>query len=864
VSAAERFYRWLLRLYPRDFREEYGEEMSLFFRDRANDGPFRLWIQIAGDLLVHAPREHWHTLTQDLRYAVRQVRRNPGFSVVVVATLALGIGGTTAVFSVLQAVLMAPLPYEQPERLVRFYQQEPDKPATRHYLTATHFATLREHLASFEAMTALANYSDMGRDLVKNGRAQRVRVLPVTSDYFAAIRGGAMLGPGFDRRDEAGSWRVVLSRDLWRAQFNADAAIVGSTVHLSGEPYEIAGVAPDAFEDPIAGPIDVWIPYNLARDTDTGNNSLSAIGRLRRDVTLEQASAELANVSGALKARWPSVRLSAVVATPLQADLVAPARAPLHLLLVAVVLVLLVACVNVANLVLARASGRVHEFAVRSALGSGSRRLVRQMLVESLVLGTLGGLVGLALATAMVKVLLALGRGAIPRLDEVGFDPIVLGFAALVTLATSIASGVAPALRVGSVPPINAVRQRASATRAQGRLRHALVIVQLALALTLLAGAGVLLASIYRLQHVNLGFRVNHTLTFDVSLPSVRYNADGRAAFQEELTRRLRQVPSVTTAGGISFLPATGSYHGWNTAILTGPRAGSAVTKRDGLNIQHRVVSGDLFTALEIPILAGRTFDDRDNRAASPRVVISSNFARAAFPGLPLEAVLGQRIAAGGRPALEIVGIVGDVALDVYGAPSLVVYHAHRQFASDRNWALTQVVATQLPPERLLGDIRDAVARLDPELLVHRAAPMAEVVGRGTQRERFALTLMTTFAAVSLLLATLGLYGVVAYAVRQRTQEIGIRIALGATAMRITMMVLQEASVVLAAGVAIGTAGALILGRWLTTLTFEVSPSDTRILLAAAGLLVTTGLLAAWWPARRASRVTPKIAMHEG
>lgn len=864
MSATERIYRWLLRLYPRDFREEYGDEMSQLFRDRRREGTVALWIQIAGDLIFHAPREHWQALKQDLRYAWRQLFHHPGFSAVVIATLALGIGGTTAVFSVLQAVLIAPLPYEQPGQLVRLYQQEPDKPATKHYLTGAHFAALREHAASFETIAALANYSESGRDLAKDGQVQRLRVLDVTGDYFQTLRSGAMLGPGFERSDETGARRVVLSRDVWRLRFNADPAVIGSTISLSGEPYEIVGVAPQGFEDPIAGTIDAWLPYSLASDSDSQNNSLSAVGRLRSGISLDQARAELAGLSGAMKERWPGARLSALVAVPLHADLVAPARGPLQLLLVAVGLVLLVACVNVANLVLSRASGRVHEFAVRSALGSGSRRLVRQMLVESLVLASLGGLLGLLLAAGMIKGLLALGREAIPRLDEVGFDPLVLGFAALVTLITAVLSGVAPALRFGHVPPINAVRQRASATRGQGRLRNMLVTVQLALALTLLAGAGVLLATIYRLQQVDLGFRVNNVLTFDVSLPSVRYDADRRIAFQEDLSRTLRNLPGVAAAGGISFLPATGSYHRWGTAILTGPRAGGSVAARDGFNIQHRVVSGNVLAALEIPVLAGRTFDERDDRQASPRAVVSHAFARAAFPGLPLDAVLGQRIRAGGRPPLEIIGVVGDVTLDVYGAPSLPVYHAHRQFGSDRNWTLTQVVATQVPPDRLLGNVRDVVAKLDPELVVHRAAPMTEVVGRGTQRERFALVLMASFAAVSLLLATLGLYGVVGYAVRERTQEIGIRIALGATAARIKLMVLQEAGLPLLAGTGIGAIGALLLGRGLTTMTFGISPSDPRILLAAAGLLMLTGILAAWLPARRASRVTPKIAMYGG
>jgi putative ABC transport system permease protein len=288
------------------------------------------------------------------------------------------------------------------------------------------------------------------------------------------------------------------------------------------------------------------------------------------------------------------------------------------------------------------------------------------------------------------------------------------------------------------------------------------------------------------------------------------------------------------------------------------------VSKRDGFNIQHRTVSGDVFAALGIPVLAGRTSDAREEGSAPPRAVVSANFAGAAFPGMPFDGVIGQRIAAGGRPTLEIIGVVGDIALDVYGTSTLVVYHPHRQFPDDRNWALSHVVATALPPERILADVRATVSAMDPGLVVYRAAPMTEVVGRGTRREQFALVLMGAFAAISLLLSAVGLYGVLAYAVRQRTQEMGVRIALGATAADIRLTVLRQASFVLGVGLIAGTVGALVLGRWLTSLTFGISPSDRRILVAAAVVLTTTGLLAAWLPARRASRVAPTIAMQEG
>ena len=714
-------------------------------------------------------------------------------------------------------------------------------------------------------VAALDNYSETGHDLVRDGRGERLRVLPVTSDYFQTLRSGALRGPGFDRGDEIGTRRVVLSDALWRARFNGDSSIVGSTIRLSGEPYEVVGIAPERFGDPIAGEFDAWLAYALARDTNEQNNSLTVVARLRSGTSLEQARAELSSLSRVMKDRFPTARLSAIDATPLQEDLVAPARGPLRLLLIAVGLVLLVACVNVANLVLARATGRVHEFATRSALGAGSTRLFRQLLVESLFLAGLGGLMGLAVARMGVRVLQRLGGDAVPRLDEVGFNPVVLGFALVTTVVTAVAFGVMPAIRFAHIPPIDALRQQsrsATGTRGQGRLRNGLAAAQLALALTLLVGAGVLLASFYRLNQVPLGFRVDGVLTFDVNVPTVRYDAARRAAFQEELARRLRTIPGVTAAGGISFLPATGSYHGWNTAVLSGPRAGTSVARKDGFNIQQRTISGDIFAALDIPLLAGRTFDTQDDGNAPPRAVVSAGFARVAFPGMPLSSVPGQRIAAGGRK-LEIVGVVGDVTLDVYGAPALVVYHAHRQFAANRNWALSQVVATELPPERILPSVRTEIAAMDPELVVHRAAAMGEVVGRGTRREQFALVLMAAFAGVSLLLAALGLYGVLAYAVRQRTQEIGIRMALGATASQVRWTILRQASLVLGTGVLAGTIGALLFGRWLTSLAFQISPWDARILLTAVLLLTITGAVAAWLPARRASRVPPGIAMQE-
>lgn len=874
MKTSERVYRWLLRLYPRDFRDEYGHEMSLLFRARATDRSLGLWFQVLGDLVFHAPREHWSATKQDLRYAVRQLRRSPGFSGVVIATLAVGIGGTTAVFSVTHAVLLAPLPFAQPGQLVRIYQQEPERPSTRRGgVSAPHFRTLRDQAASFVDVGARLRTDDLGLDISNGGNPQRLRVLLVTSDYFRTLRAEPFRGPGLQIEDETGdpgddrigARRVVLSDAVWRARFNGDPSIVGTSIRLSAEPYEVAGIAPPGFEDPLVGAVDLWLPYNLERDTLTENYSLTVVGRLRTGVTVKQALAELAVLSQSMKLQWPEVGASSIVAVPLQEDVGAPSRNLLQLLIIAVGLVLLVACVNVANLVLVRATGRVQEFAIRATLGSGRGRLARLLMIETLVLVGLGGVAGLALASLGGTVLQRIGRDALPRLDDVGFDPGVLLFAVGVTMATAIACGVTPALRLARSDPNRALMQQsrsATGTRRQGRLRSALAAAQLALALALVAGAGVLSVSFYQLMKVDLGVRVDGVVTFDVTLPSVRYDANRRAIFQEELAQRLEAIPGATVAGGTSRLPATGSLHTWPMRIETGPLAGTSVKQPE--QPEHRTVSGEFFKAFGIPLLAGRTFDDRDDARAPMRAVVSANLARLAFPGMPLEQVVGQRISVLTRRASrEIIGVVGDVTIDIYGKPSAAVYSAHRQFASNRNWALTQVVATDGPPERIVSEARAAVASMDPELAVYRLAAMTEVVGRGASRERFALVVIAAFAAVSLTLAAIGLYGVLAYAVRQRTPEIGIRIALGATAAHIRLSILRQASVVLVTGLGAGTVGALVLGRWLTSLTFGIGPSDPRILAAAAVLLTTTALLASWLPARRAARIEPRVAIQE-
>ena len=814
-------------------------------------------------------------LVQDLRYELRRLRRSLGFSAVAITTLALGIGGTTAVFSIMHAVLLAPLAYAQPDQIVRIYQQEPGKPDTRRAVSAPQFRMLRDEAASFSDVGARYIREDLGLDLAKDGDGQRLRTLMVTSDYFRTLRSDLFRGPGFQtedekaaerREDRAGARRIVLSERVWRSWFNGDPSLIGTTIQLSAEPYEVAGIAPAGSHDPIAGAIDAWKPYDLEGDTFSENNSLAVFGRLRTGVSTDRLMAELAVLSESAKRRWPDAKASSIVALPLQHDVVAPARSLLQLLVIAVGLVLLVACVNVANLVLVRASGRVQEFAIRAALGSSRSRLARQLLIESLVLAGFGGIAGLAAAALGMNLLKTLGRDALPRLDSMALNPIVLVFAAVVTMGTALSCGVMPALRLARSNPNSGLMQQsrsATGSRRQGRLRSGLAAAQLALALALVAGAGVLLVSFYHLMKVDLGFGIDRVLTFDVSLPGVRYDAGRRAIFQEDLARRLAAIPGVTAAGATSRLPATGSLHPWPLFIGTGPLAGTKVPQPQ--DPEHRTVSGDFFEALSIPVLAGRTFDDRDDASAPMRAVVSANLAQIAFPGLPLESVVGQRIAVLSRKNVrEVIGVVGDVMIDIYGRPTAAVYSAHRQFAGNRNWGLTQVVATDGPPERIVPAVRAVVAAMDPELVVYRMAALTEVVGRGASRERFALVLMCAFAAVSLGLAALGLYGVLAFSVRQRTREIGVRMALGATAADVRALVLRQAAIVLGSGLVVGVMAAFVLGRWLSSLVFQVSPWDPRIFAVTAVLLLITGAVAAWLPARRASRVAPRIAMQEG
>ncbi|HEX6199522.1 MAG TPA: ABC transporter permease, partial [Thermoanaerobaculia bacterium] len=619
------------------------------------------------------------TLASDLRYGARTLRSRPGFAAAAILTLALGVGGTTAVFSVVRAVLLEPLPYERPGQLVRLYQFDAEEPEEELFVSAPHFQEYRERAASFQHLAALYTYHEVGADLLLGDRTERIVVLPVSADYFRLLRREPVLGRGFTREEETGAPLAVVSEGLWR-RAGLDREGIGGAIALDGEERTVVGVMPAGFEDPIMGEVDAWVPQNLSVGgmvENPGNHFLSVLGRLAPGVTAEAARQEMAALDAVLAERFPEVgddggfRL-----VPLHEDLVAGARPALLVVLGAVVLVLLIACVNLANLLLVRSLGRLREVAVRSALGAEPGRIRAQLLAESAVVAVAGGLAGLAVAFAGLEGLLQLGRDAIPRATEIGIDGPVLAVAALLALATAAAAGLLPAWRLARTSPAESLGESSrSATGGHRfvRLRRVLVAGQVALALTLLVGASALGASVYRLSQVDLGFRSAGVLTFQVNLPAARYDAEARRVQHGRLTERLAALPGVSSVGATTVLPATGTAYNWGTRALTGPSVG---TEEGFIDADQRIVAGSYFETLGIPVVEGRAFDGRDGPDAPPAAVVSRSLARYLFPGV---SPLGHDIRAGGVER-RIVGVAGDVALDAEGAPGRHVYHAHAQW----------------------------------------------------------------------------------------------------------------------------------------------------------------------------------------
>ena len=790
-------------------------------------------------------------LRQDLAYAVRSLRRAPKFATAVILTLALGLGANTAVFSVLHAVVLTPLPYPSPERLVRLYKFSRGQDI---FLPGPAALAFRDQSTTFD-LAPVYTYAPEGADLTDRAEPERVTTLRVGADYFRVLGVHPIAGRPFDRADERADAGVVVIRErLWREYFGGRPDAIGQSLSLNGLRQQVVGVLPDSFADPLVANVDVWSPIDLQTPERNrwGNHYLSAIGRLRSAATLEQAQADAARIAALIDKNYGGSSPASARVAPLQADTIGTAQSLLWMLLGAVGLLLAIACVNVAGLMLARGASREPELAVRTALGCSQSRLARQLVIESVLLSLAGGLVGLLSAWVLTRVMLAAAPETVAAAARGTDGAAVLGFGFVVALVSGLAIGLMPALQQ-TRPNLESVLREsgrgASGGRRQARFRQVLVVCQIALALVLLAGAGLLLRSFQRLSQLELGIRSDNVLTFSINLPAGRYgDAQRRADFHVAFQDRINGLTGVQAAGAVSRLPVTGPYHTWTNSRTDQPDVDVAA--------DQRVVEGRFFEALGIQVLRGRTFDGSDG-ATPRRIVINDRLARTLFPD---EDPIGRRLRVSGGEA-EIIGVVADVANAPRTPPPAVVYHLHRQFAANRNWALTAVVASARPGAALLDDIRRELRALDPALVLHQPRLLSEIVGRSIAQERFAMLAVGAYAVLALLVAAVGLYGLLSHMVGTRHREIGIRLALGAQVRSVRSLVLREGAVLALAGVLVGIGVALGATRALSTLVYGVSVRDPLTFALAAAALLAIATTATWLPARTATRIDPMHAL---
>ena len=804
---------------------------------------------------------------QDLRFALRSLLRSPGFTLVAVLTLALGIGANTALFSVIDAALLRPLPYPEPDRLVRVYS------------TSAHGEDWSASPADFfdwramaRSFTGLAAVNGNSMALSGEGPAERLQGLQVTEDFFRVLGVAPVLGRAFtpEEMTTGRDHEVVLADALWRSRFGADPGIVGRSIRLGGEPYQVVGVMPPGFAYP--GDAALWTPMSFQPDLRAmrGGHYLGVVGRLRDGVTAPGASSEMATVAARIGAANPNANIgwSARVES-LRDATVGDVRPALLVLLGAVGFVLLIACVNVASLLLSRGAGRARELAVRAALGASTRRLASGVMAESLWLGAAGAGVGMGLALWGTDAIVSLAPPDIPGLSGSHVNLAVLGFAAGLGLLTSALFGLLPARRATHVASLaQGLREGGAALggRQGRRSREGLVVAEVALAVVLVVGAGLLLKSFLRLREVDPGFDPRGVATFDVSLPDSYTPAQARRFFAD-LMGRVRALPGVRSAGAIFGLPLTDFDYSISLHDVDG-HVFSPQEEETGFSPQLRVVSPGFFRTLGIPLLEGRAFTDADRDGSEYVAVVSASAARKLFGGVdPVghSFSLGTHLFGPSYPRVggRVVGVVQDVReLSLAQAGRPVVYFVHDQFPAA---PLSVVMRTDGDPAALIKPAQAALAAVDPAIPMYHASTMGEWISGSIARRRFYASLIAVFAALALGLASVGVYGVLAQAVGERTREIGLRVALGAAPREVTALVvgqgLKPALAGIGGGVALTLALTRVLSRALVPMLFKVEPSDLATYVLVAGLILGVALLAAWVPARRAARVDPIVAL---
>jgi putative ABC transport system permease protein len=855
-----RFYRALLRLYPASFRNEYGEEMVRAFADQLRDAggaPARAGRAAAAvpEVLRNALAVHADMLRQDLRYALRMLARARGFALTAIAIIAFGVGANVAAFSLTDFILLRPLPFPEPDRLVTVMERLPTYP--RMVMSPANYRDWKPATTVFERFGV---HTPISASLVGAGEPVRVEGTAISVDGLDALRVRPALGrlfqPGEDAVNAPGV--ALLSDRLWRAAFGADQAIVGRRILLDGVPRDVVGVMAADFGFPTRRS-DVWIPLSLAPNAfaDRTNTYLTGIARLKPGVTLEAARAELDLIAARSRQQYPKENENVAAAVnPLREDSIQQSRVMIVALSGAALGVLLIVCANLANLLLVRALGRRRELAVRTALGAGRERILRQLSTESLVLAVSGGVLGIALARMAVPVLWTLVPVSLPTLAAPGIDLRVLAFAAAIILLTAIAFGLAPMLR-GQAGDVAELRDGTRSTGAgRERLRGALVAAEVTASIVLLVVTGLLLRALWNIQHTDPGFQPQGVLTARTQLTWAKYSATvPRFAFYDRVLGDIRALPGVEHAAYISGLPMV-----WRGGIWQVEIAGAPPGRYGEQTVSVRFVTPEFFAAMKIP-LRGRDIADTDTMDTDGVAVVSESFARRYWPGTD---AIGRRfnVALADR---AVVGVAGDIRVrGLEGESEPQVYLAYHQVRD--GWfppyaPKDLVVRSSLPPAQLAGSLRRIVHDADPEQPISDLRPMTEIIAGETVMREVQVRVLAGFALVAFLLAAIGIHGVLAFAVSQRTAEIGVRLALGAQRGDILAMVTKQAGLLAAAGLLPGIALAYVAARWLQSLLVGVTPADLPTFAAAVLLTIVMAIAGMFLPTLRAVRIDPVVAI---
>ena len=802
------------------------------------------------------------SILQDIRYGFRSLLKSPVFALAAVLTLALGIGANAAIFSMVNAVLLRPLPYPEPEQLVRIYSAYPERDISRGTVSPHDFRDWRDQSESFSQMTAFPVISMGGFVLTGNERPERVLAHFVEEGFFETLPVAPLLGRPIALADhaEGDNTVAVLSYSTWQARFGGDSAIVGSTITLSDTPYTVIGVMPAGFDYPSTEG-EVWVPLSVIPESGVPRRRvvrfLHAVGRLAPGVTVEGARADLGTVAKRLAAEYPdsNEQLTEVSIVPLRDQMTGDSRTGLLTLLGAVGVVLLICCANVANLMLVRAQGRTREFAVRAALGAGRARLARQLLTESALLAAIGGVAGLLLASVAIRTLVATAPDELPRLAEVGIDPTVVAFSLLVSLLTGLVFGLAPAWRAwrGDLQSeLKLAGGSGAQTDGRVRMRGLLIVAEVALVVVLVIGAGLLLRSLNELLQVEPGFHGDRAVAMQVSAPSYKLEESSDISqFFADILQSVRDVPGVEVAGLIRPMPLTpDTFQGEDIgfAIVGQP----VPPERQEPKAYLRWASDDAFAAMGIPLLADREFDERDNREAGElRGIINQAMAERHFPNGD---AVGSRLSAGGGE-LAIIGVVGNVTQGSLDEEIVnVVYTPVEQITRS---GMTLVVRTRAEPAGLQAAVNEAIWAVNPDQTIENVVALDALVNASVSEPRFSAMLVALFAGLALTLAAIGIYGVVANSVAQRNREIGIRMALGACGTDVARWVVGQGMFWVGTGIVIGLMIAAAASRLIASLLYGVTATDIPTYVGAAAVLTLVALAASLIPARRAIAIDP-------